>query len=117
MRHRNHNKRFKRTSSHRKSLFNNLSKMLIKYELIKTTVQKAKELRRHIEPLITISKNDNFNNRKNVFKKIKDKNLVKKLFDIIGKRYLNRNGGYTKIIKYKYRIGDAATLAIIKLIN
>lgn len=117
MRHKNHRKSFSRTSSHRKALFNNLAKMLIKYELIKTTLQKAKELRRYVEPIITLSKNDSLSNRRNVFNKIRNKDLVKKLFNKIGKRFLERKGGYTRILKYKNRPGDSSVVAIIEFVN
>ena len=117
MRHRKSSGNFSRTSSHKKALFYNLSKFLIKYEFIKTTLKKAKELRRFVEPMITLSKNDTLSNRRHVFKKIRDKIIIRKLFLILGKRYINRNGGYLRIVKYKKRVGDGATLAIVELLN
>ena len=117
MRHRKLTKNFSRTSSHKKAMFYNMSKSLIKHESIITTLPKAKELRRYVEPLITLSKNDNLSNKRQILRKIKDKNILAKLFSVIGKRYINRTGGYTRIYKYKYRKGDAATLAIIELID
>lgn len=117
MRHRNTGRYFSRSSSHRKAMFYNLSKSLIKNELIITTLQKAKELRKYIEPLITISKNYTLSNKRNILKKINDKKIINKLFLVLGKRYVNRPGGYTKILKYKYRKGDGATLAIMELVN
>lgn len=110
-------KHFNRTPSHKKALFYNLSRSLIKNELIITTLQKAKELRKYVEPLITLSKEYSLKNKKNILKKIKDKKIVNKLFLVLGKRYNKRNGGYTRILKYKYRKGDGATLAIIELIS
>jgi len=115
MRHRYIGKKLNRKSSHRKLMFYNLSKQLIKYELIKTTLPKAKELRRYVEPLITKSKDISISSKRFVFRKINDKQIIRKLFTILSKRYLNRNGGYTKVLRYKYRKGDGAVLAIIKL--
>lgn len=117
MRHRNTGRYLNRSSSHRKAMFYNLAKNLIKNELIITTLPKAKELRRYIEPLITLSKKDNLANKRVVLKKIHDKKLMTKLFLVLGKRYLNRHGGYTRILKYKHRKGDGAILAIIELIQ
>lgn len=117
MRHRNTGRYFSRSSSHRKAMFYNLAKSLIKNELIVTTLQKAKELRKYIEPLITISKTYTLSNKRMIFKKIKDKKIINKLFLVIGKRYVDRPGGYTKILKYKYRKGDGATLAIMELVT
>jgi len=117
MRHRNVSRRFGRTSAHRKAMFCNLSKELIKHEFIKTTLIKAKELRRFFEPLVTCSKIDTLSNRRHVLKKINDKTLVHKLFSVLGKRYHDRPGGYLRILKYKYRAGDAAVLAIIELVG
>ncbi|HFL8819420.1 MAG TPA: 50S ribosomal protein L17 [Candidatus Azoamicus sp. OHIO2] len=117
MRHRKSGKKLNRTSSHRKSMFYNMSRSLIKYETIITTLPKAKELRRFIEPLITLSKRNNLANKRAVLEKIKDKKILKKLFLVLGQRYINRSGGYTRIYKYQYRRGDAATMAVIELIN
>ncbi|HIH2762221.1 MAG TPA: 50S ribosomal protein L17 [Candidatus Azoamicus sp.] len=117
MRHRKIGRYLNRSSSHRKAMFYNLSKSLIKNELIVTTLQKAKELRRYIEPMITISKNYTLSNKREILKKIKDKKIINKLFLVLGKRYNNRPGGYTRILKYKYRKGDGATLAIMELVN
>ncbi len=117
MRHKKITKNFSRTSSHRKLMFYNMSKSLIKHESIITTIQKAKALKKIIEPIITKSKINTLANKRYILNKIKDKNILNKLFSIIGKRYNNRNGGYTRIFKYKYRKGDAATMAIIELID
>lgn len=117
MRHRNIGRYLSRSSSHRKALFLNLSKSLIKYGILKTTLEKAKELRRFIEPLITVSKIDSLTNRRFIFKKLRNKYIVHILFTEIAKRYLDRPGGYTRILKYKIRKGDNAKIAIIELIN
>lgn len=117
MRHRKSGKHLNRTSSHRKAMFYNMSKSLIRHEIITTTLTKAKELRKFVEPLITLSKNDTLSNKRSILKKIKDKKILKKLFSVIGQRYINRPGGYTRIYKYKYRRGDAATMAIIELVD
>lgn len=117
MRHRNIGRYLNRSSSHRKSLFLNLSKSLIRHGIIKTTLEKAKELRRFVEPLITISKIDSLSNRRLILKRIRDKYITHVLFSEIGKKFVNRNGGYTRIIKYKIRKGDCAKIAIIELVN
>lgn len=117
MRHKNIGRYLNRSSSHRKAMFYNLSKNLIEHETIITTLPKAKELRRYIEPLITISKNSSLINKRKIFRKVRDKKIINKLFLVLGKRYINRPGGYTKILRYKYRKGDGATLAIIKLVS
>ncbi len=117
MRHRNVGRYFNRNSEQRKALFLNLCKDLIKYGIIKTTLEKAKELRGYIEPLITLSKNDSISNRRLVFKKVRDKNIVHILFSVLGKRYVSRPGGYTRILKYGIRHGDCATLAFIELVD
>lgn len=116
MRHRKIGRCLGRTSSHRRALFFNLSKELIKHGAIKTTLEKAKELRRVIEPLITLSKTDSLANRRLVFNKVRDKHIVHILFFTLGKKYLNRSGGYTRILKYKMRHGDCATIALIELV-
>lgn len=117
MKHRKNNKHLNRTASHRKSMFYNMSKSLIKYEMIKTTLIKAKILKTYIEPLITLSKTNTLANKRHIFKKIHDKKIIHKLFTTLGKRYLDRPGGYTRIYKYKYRKGDAAKMAVIELVN
>lgn len=117
MRHKFAGSNFSRTSSHKKALFYNLSRFLIEHEIIKTTLKKAKELRKYIEPLITLAKKDTVSRRRSVFKKIKDKKILKKLFSILGKRYINRPGGYLRIIKYKHRLGDGSVLAVVELLN
>lgn len=116
MRHKNIGRKFGNSSSYRKALFYNLSKDLIKYETIMTTLPKAKELRRFVEPLITSAKIDSVNSRRMVFKKIRDKKILGKLFFVLGKRYFDRPGGYVRIFKYKFRKGDGSTLALVKLV-
>ena len=117
MRHKIIGTNLSRTSSHKKAMLCNLSKELIQHESIKTTLIKAKELRRFIEPIITYSKIDTVSRRRHIFKKIQNKQLLRKLFLILGKKYSTRNGGYLRILKYKYRVGDAATLAIVQLVE
>lgn len=117
MRHRQSGRQLNRNSSHRKALFMNMSNSLIKHELIKTTVPKAKELRRTIEPLITLSKVDNVANRRRAFSKLRNKFSVGKLFSELGQRFSQRPGGYIRILKAGYRPGDNAPLAIIEFVD
>lgn len=117
MTHKKSGRKLNRTSSHKKAMFYNMTKSLIKHESIKTTIQKAKELRKYIEPIITIAKKNSLNNKRKILKKIKDKKIIKKLFTNLSLRYSNRNGGYTRIYKYKHRKGDGATIAIIELVD
>lgn len=116
MRHKNIGRRFGKSSSYRKAMFYNLSRELIKHETITTTLPKAKELRRFVEPLITSAKIDSVTSRRMIFKKIKDKKVLGKLFSVLGKRYFDRPGGYLRIFKYKCRKGDGSTLALVKLV-
>ena len=117
MRHLNAGKRFGRTSSHRQAMFRNMIASLIKHEVIKTTVTKAKELRRFAEPLITRSKSDSVANRRLAFARIRDKGTVAKLFAELGPRYQARPGGYLRILKCGYRAGDKAPLAFVELVD
>ncbi len=117
MRHRNIGRKFGRTSSHRKALMMNLCLALIEHELIKTTLPKAKELRRFIEPMITTSKDDSLAARRHAFDHLRSRDAVTKLFNQIGPRYETRAGGYTRIIKCGYREGDNAPMAIIELVD
>ncbi len=117
MRHLNAGKRFGRTSSHRQAMFRNMIASLIKHEAIKTTVTKAKELRRFAEPLITRGKSDSVANRRLAFARIRDKVSVAKLFSELGPRYKERPGGYLRILKCGYRAGDKAPLAIVELVD
>jgi len=117
MRHRKSGRRLNRTSSNRKAMFYNMSKDIIKYERIKTTLTKAKELRIYLEPLVTLAKVDNLANRKRAFSVLRCKKLVHKLFTVLGMRYTSRPGGYVRILKYKYRAGDASVIAIVEFVN
>ena len=117
MRHRNSGRSFSRTSSHRKAMFSNMCCSLIEHELIKTTLPKAKDLRRYIEPLITISKTDSVHTRRRAFDILRSKSAVGKLFTTLGPRFAKRPGGYIRIIKCGYREGDNAPMAIIELLD
>ncbi|KTD20008.1 50S ribosomal protein L17 [Legionella israelensis] len=117
MRHRNSGRSFSRTSSHRKAMFSNMCCSLIEHELIKTTLPKAKELRKYIEPLITRSKNDSVADRRYVFDTLRSKSAVGKLFTTLGPRYSERPGGYVRVIKCGFRPGDNAPMAIVELID
>ena len=135
MRHRKSGRNFSRTSSHRKAMFKNMSASLLKHEIIKTTLPKAKELRRFIEPLITLAKREtelrknqenmdvqDFNGqvvalRRQAFNYLRNKEAVKKLFEEIGVRYESRLGGYTRILKAGFRFGDKAPMAYIELVD
>jgi len=117
MRHRKSGRHLNRTSSHRKAMFKNMAVSLFEHELIKTTLPKAKELRRVAEPLITLSKVDSVANRRLAFARTRSKVAVGKLFTELGKRYADRPGGYLRIIKCGYRTGDAAPMAYVELVD
>ena len=117
MRHKCGLRKLNRTSSHRLLMFRNMANSLLKHELIKTTLPKAKELRRVVEPLITLAKNPTLANKRNAFSRLRDRDIVVKLFSEFGERYKNRNGGYLRILKYGYRKGDNAPLAIIEMLD
>ncbi len=117
MRHRKSGRHLNRTSSHRKAMFSNMAASLIEHEIIKTTVPKAKELRRVAEPLITLAKSDTVANRRLAFSRLRSKAAVGKLFSELGPRYEERPGGYTRILKAGYRNGDAAPVAFIELVG
>ncbi len=117
MRHRQSGRQLNRNSSHRKAMFKNMSISLVEHELIKTTVPKAKELRRHIEPLITLAKKDNVANRRLAFSRLNSKEAVGKLFSDLGPRYESRPGGYVRILKCGYRTGDKAPMAYVELVD
>ena len=117
MRHRNSGRNLSRTSSHRKAMFSNMCNSLIEHELIKTTLPKAKELRKYIEPLITVSKVDSVATRRYAFAVLRDKSTVGKLFTNLGPRYTERPGGYIRILKCGYRAGDNAPMAIVELVD
>ncbi|KTD70198.1 MULTISPECIES: 50S ribosomal protein L17 [Legionella] len=117
MRHRNSGRSFGRTSSHRKAMFANMCNSLIEHELIKTTLPKAKDLRRYIEPLITVSKVDSVASRRHAFDILRSKSAVGKLFTDLGPRFVERPGGYVRIIKCGFREGDNAPMAIVELLD
>jgi large subunit ribosomal protein L17 len=117
MRHRNSGRQLNRNSSHRKAMFSNMAVSLFDHEVIKTTLPKAKELRRVAEPLITLAKEDNVANRRIAFSRIRDKQMVGKLFADLGPRYKERPGGYTRILKCGFRTGDKAPMAYIELVD
>lgn len=117
MRHRNSGRQLSRTSSHRKAMFKNMMVSLIRHEMIKTTVPKAKELRRFIEPLITLAKVDTLHTRRLAFDRIRDREMVTKLFNEIAPHFKTRQGGYTRILKFNFRKGDNAPMAIVELVD
>jgi large subunit ribosomal protein L17 len=117
MRHQNSGRKLNRTSAHRKALFKNLSLALFREELIKTTLPKAKELRRFAEPLITLAKEDGVANRRLAFSRLRDKQVVGKLFAELGPRYRARPGGYLRILKCGFRDGDNAPMAYVELVD
>ena len=117
MRHRKSGRKFSRTSAHRKAMFRNMTASLVEHELIKTTLPKAKELRRVAEPLITLSKNDSVANRRLAFSRLRDDAAVAKLFNELGPRYNERPGGYLRILKCGFRAGDNAPMAFVELVG
>ncbi|WP_150305978.1 50S ribosomal protein L17 [Pseudomonas saliphila] len=117
MRHRKSGRHLNRTSSHRKAMFQNMAVSLFENELIKTTLPKAKELRRVAEPLITLAKEDTVANRRLAFDRTRSKEAVGKLFNDLGKRYAERPGGYIRILKCGFRTGDAAPMAYVELVD
>jgi len=117
MRHRNGNRKLNRTSSHRQAMLRNMTNSLLRHEIIKTTLPKAKELRRVAEPLITLSKNATLSNRRLAFSRTRDRDIVGKLFNELGPRYQARNGGYLRILKCGYRLGDNAPMALVELVD
>jgi large subunit ribosomal protein L17 len=117
MRHRVGGRKLQRTASHRAALFRNMSAALIKHEQITTTVAKAKELRPYVEKLVTLAKKGGLSNRRLAHARLLDDTQLKKLFDVLGPRYAERNGGYTRIIKAGIRASDAAPMAIIEFID
>jgi large subunit ribosomal protein L17 len=117
MRHRQSGRQLNRNSSHRKAMFRNMASSLFEHEVIKTTLPKAKELRRVIEPLITRAKSDSVANRRLVFDRIRNRDMVSKLFNELGPRYESRPGGYMRILKCGFRTGDNAPMAIVELVD
>lgn len=117
MRHRHSGRQLNRNSSHRKAMFRNMTASLVEHELIKTTLPKAKELRRVAEPLITLAKKDSVANRRLAFSRLRDKEAVGKLFAELGPRYESRPGGYIRIMKCGFRAGDKAPMAYVELVD
>jgi large subunit ribosomal protein L17 len=117
MRHNKSGRKLNRNSSHRKAMFSNMANSLFDHEIIKTTLPKAKELRRVAEPLITLAKEDSVSNRRSAFSRLRDKEMVGKLFNELAPRYKDRPGGYTRILKCGFRSGDAAPMAYIELVD
>ncbi len=117
MRHRHSGRQLNRNSSHRKAMFRNMSNSLFEHELIRTTLPKAKELRRVAEPLITIAKSDTVANRRLAFNRMRDREMVTKLFEELGPRYQDRPGGYLRILKAGFRAGDKAPMAFVELVD
>ncbi len=117
MRHRKSGRKLNRNSSHRKAMYRNMAVSLFEHEAIKTTVPKAKELRRVAEPLITLAKQDSVANRRTAFARTRSKSMVGKLFDELGPRYKERPGGYMRILKMGYRTGDNAPMAYVELVD
>jgi len=117
MRHNKSGRKLNRNSSHRKAMFSNMANSLFNHEIIKTTLPKAKELRRVAEPLITLAKSDSVANRRSAFSSLRDKEMVGKLFNELAPRYKDRPGGYTRILKCGFRSGDAAPMAYIELVD
>jgi large subunit ribosomal protein L17 len=117
MRHGHGLRKLNRTSSHRLAMLRNMSNSLLRHERIKTTLPKAKELRRVVEPLITLAKQPTLANRRLAFNRLRDREMVVKLFDELGPRYKARNGGYTRILKFGFRVGDNAPMALMELLD
>jgi len=117
MRHRQSGRKLNRTTSHREAMFKNMSASLVTHEMIRTTLPKAKELRRVVEPLITLAKNDTVANRRLAFARVRDRDVVSKLFNELGPRYKERPGGYLRILKCGFRDGDSAPMAIVELVD
>jgi len=117
MRHGFRGRRFNRTAEHRKAMFANMAAALIKHEQIVTTLPKAKDLRPVVEKLITLGKRGDLHARRIAMSKLRDETMVKKLFDVLGKRYQDRNGGYTRVLKAGFRYGDNAPMAVIEFVD
>ena len=117
MRHRQSNRKLNRTTSHRLAMFRNMTNSLLKHEVIKTTLPKAKELRRFVEPLITLGKEPSLANHRLAFDRLRDREMVMKLFGELGPRYKTRPGGYLRILKYGFRVGDNAPMALVELVD
>lgn len=117
MRHRHGLRKLNRTSAHRQAMLRNMMNSLIEHEAIKTTLPKAKELRKVIEPMITLAKKDSLANKRLAFNRLRDRDSVVKLFAVLGPRYQTRPGGYTRILKMGFRVGDNAPMAFVELVD
>ena len=117
MRHGNGLRKLNRTSSHRLAMLRNMTVSLLRHEAIKTTLPKAKELRRVVEPIITLGKNPSLANRRLAFDRLRDREIVTKVFDVLGPRFAARNGGYLRILKTGFRVGDNAPMAYVELLD
>lgn len=117
MRHLHGLRKLNRTSSHRLAMLRNMTNSLLRHEVIKTTLPKAKELRRVVEPIITLGKKPSLANRRLAFNRLRDRAMVVKLFEELGPRYAQRNGGYLRILKYGFRDGDNASMALVELLD
>jgi large subunit ribosomal protein L17 len=117
MRHGHGLRKLNRTSSHRLAMFRNMTNSLLRHEVIKTTLPKAKELRRVVEPMITLGKTPTLANRRLAFNRLRDREMVGKLFGELGPRYAKRNGGYLRILKFGLRLGDSAPMALVELMD
>lgn len=117
MRHRQSNRKLNRTTSHRLAMFRNMTNSLLRHEAIKTTLPKAKELRRVVEPIITLGKSPSLGNRRLAFDRLRDREMVTKVFDELGPRYARRPGGYLRILKFGFRVGDNAPMALVELVD
>jgi large subunit ribosomal protein L17 len=117
MKHRHGLKKLNKTSSHRLAMFRNMTNSLLKHEVIKTTLPKAKALRKVFEPIITLGEEPTLANRRLAFNRLRDRDMVTKLFDVLGPRYKARSGGYMRILKFGFRVGDNAPMALIELVD
>lgn len=117
MRHRHSLRKLNRTSSHRLSMLKNMTVSLLRHEIIRTTLPKAKELRRVVEPILTLGKESTLANKRLAFNRLRDREIVLKLFNELGPRYIDRNGGYLRILKIGFRVGDNAPMAYIELLD
>jgi len=117
MRHRHGLRKLNRTSSHRQAMLRNMTNSLLRHEAIKTTLPKAKELRRVAEPIINLGKSPSLSNRRLAFARLRDREMVTKLFDELGPRFAKRNGGYLRILKFGFRLGDNAPMAVVELMD
>ena len=117
MRHGNGLRKLNRTSAHREAMLRNMCNSLLRHEVIKTTLPKAKELRRVVEPILTLGKKPSLANRRLAFDRLRDREMVVKLFNELGPRYAARNGGYLRILKFGFRVGDNAAMALVELMD